>query len=76
MKSLSSAFSDITLVTLFYGLISSFINVSKILTNIFVGTTLMCIEQIGYKYKSSKTGLKLNIRRQRSWHPVPSLHDK
>jgi len=26
------------------------------------------------KEKSEKAGLKLNIRKQRSWHPVPSLH--
>ena len=23
-----------------------------------------------------KAGLKLNIKKQRSWHPVPSLHGK
>ena len=23
-----------------------------------------------------KAGLKLNIQRQKSWHPVPSLHGK
>ena len=28
------------------------------------------------KEESEKTGLKLNIRKQRSWHPVPSLHGK
>ena len=28
------------------------------------------------KEKSEKVGLKLNIRKQRSWHPVPSLHGK
>ena len=26
------------------------------------------------KEESEKVGLKLNIRKQRSWHPVPSLH--
>ena len=28
------------------------------------------------KKKSEKAGLKLNIQKQRSWHPVPSLHGK
>ena len=28
------------------------------------------------KEDSERAGLKLNIQRQRSWHPVPSLHDK
>ena len=28
------------------------------------------------KEESEKTGLKLNIKKQRSWHPVPSLHGK
>ena len=28
------------------------------------------------KKKSEKAGLKLNIPKQRSWHPVPLLHDK
>ena len=28
------------------------------------------------KEESEEGGLKLNIQRQRSWHPVPSLHDK
>ena len=28
------------------------------------------------KEKSEKAGLKLNIRKQRSWHPVPSFHSK
>ena len=29
------------------------------------------------KEKSEKAGLKLNIQKKlRSWHPVPSLHDK
>ena len=28
------------------------------------------------KKKSEKAGLKLNIQKQRSWHPVPLLHDK
>ena len=28
------------------------------------------------KEKSEKAGLKLNIKKLRSWHPVPSLHGK
>ena len=28
------------------------------------------------KVKSEKVGLKLNIQKRRSWHPVPSLHGK
>ena len=28
------------------------------------------------KEESEKVGLKFNIGRLRSWHPVPSLHDK
>ena len=28
------------------------------------------------KEESEKVGLKLNIQKRRSWHPVPSLHDK
>ena len=28
------------------------------------------------KEKSEKVGLKLNVRKLRSWHPVPSLHGK
>ena len=28
------------------------------------------------KEESEKAGLKLNIKKLRSWHPVPSLHDK
>ena len=28
------------------------------------------------KEESDKVGLKLNIQKQRSWHPVPSLHGK
>ena len=28
------------------------------------------------KEESEKVGLKLNIPKQRSWHPVPSLHGK
>ena len=31
---------------------------------------------MGVKEKSKKGGLKLNIRKLRSWHPVPSLHGK
>ena len=28
------------------------------------------------KEESEKVGLKLNIQKLRSWHPLPSLHDK
>ena len=28
------------------------------------------------KEESEKAGLKCNIQKQRSWHPVPSLHGK
>ena len=28
------------------------------------------------KEKGDKAGLKLNIKKLRSWHPVPSLHGK
>ena len=28
------------------------------------------------KEESEKASLKLNIKKQRSWHPVPSLHVK
>ena len=28
------------------------------------------------KEESQKAGLKLNIQKLRSWHPVPSLHGK
>ena len=28
------------------------------------------------KVDSEKVGLKLNIQKRRSWHPVPSLHGK
>ena len=28
------------------------------------------------KEESEKVGLKLKFRKQRSWHPVPSLHGK
>ena len=28
------------------------------------------------KEESEKVGLKLNIQKRRSWHPVPSLHGK
>ena len=28
------------------------------------------------KEESEKVGLKLNFRKLRSWHPVPSLHGK
>ena len=28
------------------------------------------------KEESEKVGLKLNIQKRRSWHPVPSVHGK
>ena len=28
------------------------------------------------KVESEKVGLKFNIQKQKSWHPVPSLYDK
>ena len=28
------------------------------------------------KEESEKFGLKLNVQKQRSWHPIPSLHGK
>ena len=28
------------------------------------------------KEESEKVGLKLNVQKLRSWHPVPSLHGK
>ena len=28
------------------------------------------------KEENEKTGLKLNIQKMKSWHPVPSLHGK
>ena len=31
---------------------------------------------IRVKEESEKAGLKLNIQKLRSWHPVPSLHVK
>ena len=31
---------------------------------------------IKVKEESEKVGLKLTYRKLRSWHPVPSLHDK
>ena len=31
---------------------------------------------IKVKEESEKVGLKLNIQKLRSWHPVPSLHGK
>ena len=36
---------------------------------------LMCL-LMKVKEESEKPGLKLNIQKQRSWHPVPSLHGK
>ena len=37
-------------------------------------TTLMAESR--EELKEWKVGLKLNIQKQRSWHPVPSLYDK
>ena len=44
-------------------------------------TTTMAEEELmsllmKVKEESEKAGLKLNIRKIRSWHPVPSLHGK
>ena len=46
-------------------------------------TTLMAESEEGLKSllmkvkeESEKVGLKLNIQKIRSWHPVPSLHGK
>ena len=46
-------------------------------------TTLMAESEEGLKSllmkvkeESEKVGLKLNVQKQRSWHPVPSLHGK
>ena len=45
-------------------------------------TTLMAESEelksllMNVKEKSEKAGLKLNIQKIRSWHPVPSLHGK
>ena len=36
---------------------------------------IMCL-LMKVKEESEKPGLKLNIQKQRSWHPVPSLHGK
>ena len=47
------------------------------------GTTLIAESEeelksllMSVKEESEKAGLKLNIQKLRSWHPVPSLHDK
>ena len=32
--------------------------------------------QMKVKVESEKVGLKLNVQKTRSWHPVPSLHGK
>ena len=47
------------------------------------GTTLMAESEeelksllMKVKEESEKVGLKLNIQKLRSWHPVPSLHNK
>ena len=45
-------------------------------------TTLMAVSEklksllMKVKEESEKVGLKLNIQKLRSWHPVPSLHGK
>ena len=44
-------------------------------------TTLMAeseeeLKSLLMKEESEKVGLKLNIQKIRSWHPVPSLHGK
>ena len=44
-------------------------------------TTLMAesekeLKNLLTKVESEKAGLKLNIQKMRSWHPVPSLHGK
>ena len=44
-------------------------------------TTLMAeseeeLKSLLMKEESEKVGLKLNIQKLRSWHPVPSLHGK
>ena len=45
-------------------------------------TTLMAESEelksllIKVKEESEKAGLKLNIQKTKSWHPVPSLHGK
>ena len=48
-----------------------------------VDTTLMAESEeelksllMKVKEESEKVGLKLNVRKLRSWHPVPSLHGK
>ena len=46
------------------------------------GTTLIAENEelksllMKVKEESEKVGLKLNIQKPRSWHPVPSLHGK
>ena len=47
------------------------------------GTTLMAESEeelksllMKVKEENEKVGLKLNIQKLRSWHPVPSLHGK
>ena len=44
-------------------------------------TTLMAeneeeLKSLLMKEESEKIGLKLNVKKLRSWHPVPSLHGK
>ena len=38
--------------------------------------TTLSKEELKVKEESDKAGLKLNIQKLRSWHPVPSLHGK
>ena len=38
--------------------------------------TILSKEELKVKEESDKAGLKLNIQKLRSWHPVPSLHGK
>ena len=45
-------------------------------------TTLVAVSEelksllMKVKEESKKVGLKLNVQKQRSWHPIPSLHGK
>ena len=34
------------------------------------------LKRLLMKEESGKVGLKLNVKKLRSWHPVPSLHGK
>ena len=49
----------------------------------YVGDTILMAESeedlkslLKVKWESEKAGLKLNIKKLKSWHPVPSLHGK